>query len=40
MAMGDGTPGRHPHIRLHSQLEDAHLYLVKRWVLDYLAENR
>lgn len=31
---------RHPHIRLHSRLEDAHLYLVKRWVLDYLAENR
>lgn len=31
---------RHPHIRVFSQLLDAHLYLLKRWVLDYLADNR
>ena len=31
---------RHPHFRLHSQLLDAHLYIVSKWVLDYLHENR
>ena len=31
---------RHPHIHIYSQLMDAHLYLMKRWVLDYLCENK
>ena len=31
---------RHPRIRIYSQLMDAHLYLLRRWVLDYLTENK
>ncbi|CAI8013772.1 Translation initiation factor eIF-2B subunit gamma [Geodia barretti] len=31
---------RHPHMRVSSRLTDTHLYLMRRWVLDYLAENR
>lgn len=31
---------RHPHMRISSRLTDAHVYLMRRWVLDYLAENK
>ena len=27
-------------MRVSSRLKDAHLYLMRRWVLDYLADNK
>ena len=27
-------------MRMSSRLTDAHVYLMRRWVLDYLAENK
>lgn len=32
--------GRYPHVKVSSQLMDAHIYLMKRWVLDYLADKK
>ena len=31
---------RYPHMRVCSQLVDAHLYLLKKWVIDYLKKNK
>ncbi|XP_052775197.1 translation initiation factor eIF-2B subunit gamma-like [Mya arenaria] len=31
---------KHPNVRIRSNLTDCHLYLIKKWVVDYLAENR
>lgn len=31
---------RYPHVKVSSQLIDAHLYLVKRWVIDYLGDKK
>lgn len=31
---------RYPHMRVCSQLTDAHLYLLKKWVIDYLKKNK
>ena len=31
---------RYPHVRMYSRLVDAHLYLLKKWVLDYLMDNK
>ncbi|XP_076353550.1 eukaryotic translation initiation factor 2B subunit gamma [Tachypleus tridentatus] len=30
---------RHPFIQVHSDLMDAHLYLMNKWLVDYLVEN-
>ena len=30
---------RHPNINIRSNLTDCHLYLMKKWVIDYLADN-
>ncbi|XP_070366138.1 translation initiation factor eIF2B subunit gamma isoform X1 [Equus asinus] len=32
-------PGRHPRIRFHTGLVDAHLYCLKKYVVDFLMEN-
>ena len=29
-----------PHVKVHSNLVDAHLYIFKKWVIDYVASNR
>lgn len=31
---------QNPHIQFHTDLLDGHLYLIKKWVLDYLSQNR
>ncbi|XP_012144904.2 eukaryotic translation initiation factor 2B subunit gamma isoform X2 [Megachile rotundata] len=31
---------RHPNFTLHSKLMDAHLYVIRRWVLDFLMHNK
>lgn len=30
---------RFPRVRLHTDLQDAHLYIFKRWVLDMVADK-
>lgn len=30
---------RHPRIRFHTGLVDAHLYCMKKYVVDFLMEN-
>ncbi len=29
----------HPRIRMRNDLADAHLYIVDKWVCDYVAQN-
>ena len=29
-----------PHVKVQSNLVDAHLYIFKKWVFDYVASNR
>jgi len=31
---------KHPHISMFSQLTDAHLYVIRKWVIDYLAYEK
>lgn len=31
---------RYPHMRVCSQLVDAHLYILKKWTIDYLKKNK
>lgn len=31
---------KHPHISMFSQLTDAHLYIIRKWVIDYLAYEK
>ena len=31
---------RYPCINIVKNLMDAHLYIIKKWVVDYLAENK
>ncbi|XP_078658675.1 translation initiation factor eIF2B subunit gamma-like isoform X1 [Branchiostoma floridae x Branchiostoma belcheri] len=31
---------RHPYVRIKTKLQDAHLFLMKKWVVDYLQQNR
>ncbi|XP_066305036.1 translation initiation factor eIF2B subunit gamma-like [Branchiostoma lanceolatum] len=31
---------RHPCVRIKTKLQDAHLFLLKKWVVDYLQQNR
>lgn len=31
---------KHPNINIRSNLTDCHLYLMKKWVIDYLVQNR
>jgi hypothetical protein len=31
---------KHPHISMFSQLTDAHLYILRKWVIDYLAYEK
>jgi len=31
---------RYPNILLHSKLMDAHLYVMKKWVVDFISDNR
>jgi translation initiation factor eIF-2B subunit gamma len=40
LALSKAFLKRHPHMRISSRLTDAHLYLMRRWVLDYLADNK
>lgn len=40
LALNDLYTVRYPHVKVCSQLMDAHLYLMKRWVLDYLADKK
>lgn len=29
-----------PQISMHSDLIDAHIYVLKKWVVDYIADNK
>lgn len=29
-----------PHISMHSDLTDAHIYVMKKWVVDYTIDNK
>ncbi|KAL4235545.1 Eukaryotic translation initiation factor 2B [Mactra antiquata] len=31
---------KHPSMNIKSNLTDCHLYIIKKWVIDYLADNR
>lgn len=31
---------KHPNVNIRSNLTDCHLYLMKKWVIDYLADNK
>jgi translation initiation factor eIF-2B subunit gamma len=31
---------KHPHISMFSQLIDAHFYVIRKWVVDYLAYEK
>ena len=30
---------RHPYIQIKTHLMDAHMYILKKWVVDFLSEN-
>ena len=34
------THSRVPHFVIHSKLLDAHVYIIRRWVLDYLGDQK
>ena len=29
----------HPHINIHTNLMDAHFYIMEKWVVDYVSSN-
>ena len=29
----------HPHINIHTNLVDAHFYIMEKWVIDFVASN-
>ncbi|KAK6188198.1 hypothetical protein SNE40_004430 [Patella caerulea] len=40
ISFSKSTLKRHPYINIRSKLTDCHLYLLKKWVVDFLAENQ
>ena len=29
----------HPHINIHTNLMDAHFYIMEKWVIDFVSSN-
>ena len=40
LTLSRGMLKQSPHIQFHTDLLDGHLYLMKKWVLDYLTQNK
>lgn len=40
MVISRGFLRKHGKIRLHSKLLDAHFYVIKHWLCQYLSHNR
>lgn len=40
LTLSRGMLKRNPHIQFHTDLLDGHFYLVKKWVLEYLSQNK
>ena len=40
LTLSRGMLKQNPHIQFHTDLLDGHLYLMKKWVLDYLTQNK
>ena len=40
LTLSRGMLKQSPHIQFHTDLLDGHLYLMKKWVLEYLSQNK
>lgn len=40
LTLSRGMLKKNPHIQFHTDLVDGHLYLVKKWVIDYVVQNK
>ena len=40
LTLSRGMLKQNPHIQFHTDLLDGHLYFMKKWVLEYLCQNK